>query len=332
MTQRSDIHKLLHLLKQEQTIYIQTHNFPDPDAVAAAFGLGHLLQTQGFECRLVYYGFIERAALSYMIRDLDIPIRPFFYYQIHQDDPVVIVDGCKGLRNVQELGGRDIGIIDHHEVKVPDDVPYIDIRSNYGATSSIIYEYYSALGILPPRNVATALMIGLRIDTANLSRAMTEEDYIAYNSLRKLADLDYVNHSIKNNIELADLDIFREALAQLRQYESRAFIWLPRGCPQNLLGILSDFFISVNEINLVVIAANNGDSINFSLRSDTTQWNAADIIRNALHGIGFGGGHSHMAGGLIEDSYWTQRATKENIFLLFEKSYPELMQPLTEEA
>ena len=48
--------------------------------------------------------------------------------------------------------------------------------------------------------------------------------------------------------------------------------------------------------------AQNGDRINFSLRSEAAQWPADDIARQILHGIGFGGGHAEMAGGVITDA------------------------------
>ena len=45
----------------------------------------------------------------------------------------------------------------------------------------------------------------------------------------------------------------------------------------------------------------NNDKINFSLRNESSRWNCSTIIQAALKGIGFGGGHSDMAGGIIND-------------------------------
>lgn len=34
-----------------ERVFIQTHNFPDPDAIACAYGLSELLKAKGIGCR-----------------------------------------------------------------------------------------------------------------------------------------------------------------------------------------------------------------------------------------------------------------------------------------
>jgi hypothetical protein len=80
-----------------------------------------------------------------------------------------------------------------------------------------------------------------------------------------------------------------------------AFCWFPDGCNQNLLGILGDFFISLEEAEFVALCARNTDVINVSARSQKEGWNASQIVQAALSGIGFGGGHGDMAGGIIRE-------------------------------
>lgn len=41
-------------------VYIQTHNFPDPDAIASAFGLQELLKLRGIHATICYKGKIDR--------------------------------------------------------------------------------------------------------------------------------------------------------------------------------------------------------------------------------------------------------------------------------
>lgn len=53
----------------------------------------------------------------------------------------------------------------------------------------------------------------------------------------------------------------------------------------------------------MVLCARNGGRINFSLRNEVAGWNGSEIIQNVLRGIGFGGGHGDMAGGIIKDGY-----------------------------
>jgi nanoRNase/pAp phosphatase (c-di-AMP/oligoRNAs hydrolase) len=57
----------------------------------------------------------------------------------------------------------------------------------------------------------------------------------------------------------------------------------------------------LDTVDFVVLCAQNGDRINLSLRSEAAQWPADAITRRILDGIGFGGGHAEMAGGVITD-------------------------------
>jgi hypothetical protein len=72
--------RLLRFLAERGTslspLLILTHDYPDPDALAAAFGLQHLLHAGfGIESRLGYRGEIGRMENRAMVRLLRIPIR-----------------------------------------------------------------------------------------------------------------------------------------------------------------------------------------------------------------------------------------------------------------
>ena len=57
--------KLVELLKGHKT-YIQTHNFPDPDAIASAFGLQHFLRQHGVPTEICYDGKVEKLSTRKM--------------------------------------------------------------------------------------------------------------------------------------------------------------------------------------------------------------------------------------------------------------------------
>ena len=58
------IEKLAELCRHK-TVYIQTHNFPDPDAIASAFGLQKLLKHYGVDSTLCYAGRIDKFRSKY---------------------------------------------------------------------------------------------------------------------------------------------------------------------------------------------------------------------------------------------------------------------------
>lgn len=297
-----DIHVLIKRLQQETCIYIQTHNFPDHDAVSAAFGLQHLLTNFDITSRLIYEGDIQRESLANMIKSLRIDIRHNSEYQIKEEDLIIIVDGCKGNKNVTNLIGDEIAVIDHHQVVSPEDVHFSDIRSDYGACCSIIFSYYGALSVDMTQDVATALMIGINMDTLLLTRGVSPFDLDAYSKLYRLADILYVNSVLRNQVQTKDLTFFKYALDKVVIKNTFAFCYFPDGCNQNLLGILGDFFLSLQEVDFVALCALNNEKINFSLRSEEPQWDASTIIQRVLSDIGFGGGHVDRAGGMMPDA------------------------------
>lgn len=293
---------LLEYVRDEEFIFIQTHNYPDHDAVAAAFGLQYLLAELGVRSHLVYEGDIQRDSLVQMISELGIDIRHCSKHPMTEAHKIIIVDGCKGNKNVTDLAGDEVAVIDHHQVEKPDDVPFADIRPDHGACSTIIYSYYEKMGIAVPRNVATAMMIGINMDTALLTRGVSGNDIEAYADLYTRSDIRLQNSILRNYIQSKDLSFYRYAIDNITITDGIAFCYFPEGCNQNLLGILGDFFLALDEVDFVILCARNGSSINFSVRNEKKEWNAARTIQDALHGTGFGGGHADMAGGMVPDA------------------------------
>lgn len=302
MKNKKQILKLIDTLKKSDSVFIQPHNFPDHDAIASAFGLQHLLINFNVHADICYDGIIERHNLHQMIKDLGIRVYSQDKAKLRKDSLIVIVDGCKYNKNVTDLFGIEIAVIDHHQVESPDDVEYSDIRSNYGSCSTIIAEYFTELNIKIPKSAATAMLIGLNIDTASLKRGVSHQDIIAFEKLWNEADIDYVNRIMMNNLSVNDMPYFKKSIENLMIEKNFGFIFLDQGCPKNLMGITCDFFLGLEELDFIVIAAKTEKGINFSTRSELKKWNAAIILNQALSGIGNGGGHDNMAGGFMPDS------------------------------
>ena len=52
---------------QGHKVYLQTHNFPDPDALASAYGLQVFLRAHGVESTICYAGEIEANSTKKML-------------------------------------------------------------------------------------------------------------------------------------------------------------------------------------------------------------------------------------------------------------------------
>jgi len=287
------------LIKSEKRVFIQTHDFPDPDAIASAFGLQTFFSIFNIPSTIVYCGEIQRDALKNMISSLDIKIYNSQDIEVLNEDLIVIVDGCKWSKNVTDLPGFEIAVIDHHIVKEPDDVPFIQIDEERGSCSTIITTYFMDKKISIPQNSATALKIGISRDTDLLTRKVTQVDVDAYHYLYQFANNELVNTLLRNNIQLSDFEFFNQTISSLSTDNGIAWHYFENGCETNLMGILGDFILSAQEIKLSILFANNNGSISISIRNENPCWNAADAIRVITKSIGAGGGHKEMAGGVI---------------------------------
>lgn len=293
------IQRLLELAAERERIIIQPHDFPDHDAIASAFGLWHLLQERGLSAEIAYRGQITRRELKTFITRLDMTVSHAADLSLEGDEGIIVVDGCPGNKNVSELPGEEIGVIDHHTVSKPDNVPFVDIRAEYGACSTIISEYYHQLGLSITPAVATAFLVGLYTDTGSFTRGVHRADLQLLYECYGDADIQFVSLMVRNKIQYQDLSFYHYMLEHLEKRGHAAYCHFPDGCDQNLLGILSDFLLSIQEIRFALLSANNQSAINFSARNEDPDLHAAAIVQLVIGTEGAGGGHFHMAGGVI---------------------------------
>lgn len=86
-------------------IYIQTHNFPDPDAIASVFGLQRLLSLYSISSTLCYDGRIDKLSASKMLKAFQIEMFPYEQLRptMTEEDYVICVDAQKHSGNITIL-------------------------------------------------------------------------------------------------------------------------------------------------------------------------------------------------------------------------------------
>lgn len=158
-------------------VYVQTHNFPDPDAIASAFGLQKLLAMYEVPSKLCYDGRIDRVNAWGMLETFGIEMQSYesLRPELREEDYVICVDSQKNGGNVTDIIGDEVACIDHHPVFVQMEYKYRDIRRT-GACATIIAEYYAKEKRQPEPNVASALLYGIKMDTLQFTRGVTSLD------------------------------------------------------------------------------------------------------------------------------------------------------------
>ena len=283
-----------------KNIYIQTHNFPDPDAIASAYGLSNLLKSKNIDSTICYWGVIDRCNTAQMINALGITLLDSSTLPpLNSDDEVIFVDAQKGNSNISSHDVKLFSCIDHHPFGTETSYIFKDIRPETGACSSIIAEYYFDNNIKIDSNTATALLYGIKIDTNNLTRGVSELDLDMMYRLYKYVDKDILQSLEHNSIEISDLHAYSNAIDNIQIHGDISFANTGCNCPEALIATISDFMLSLSNIHLSVVYSTLSTGIKLSIRSDDTFYDSGKICKNALAGIGNGGGHSSMAGGFI---------------------------------
>ena len=289
---------LIVLLKGHKT-YIQTHNFPDPDAIASAYGLQYFLQQFGIDAILCYDGSIDKLSTKRMLTVFSMEIlHADLLADMQESDYIVTVDGQKYNTNFTDLPGDEVACVDHHPQVRDCGYHYKDIRMA-GACSSIVVSYYREMGIAIPPLVASALAYGIKMDTADFTRGATVFDAEMFAYAFETADVEKLQEMYKNVMDFKDLRAYAAAIDNIKIYDRTGFACIPFDCPDALIAIISDFILALDVVDVSIVYSVRKDGLKFSVRSEVEAVDAGKLVATALSGYGSGGGHKAMAGGFV---------------------------------
>lgn len=293
--------KLLDLLDviKKKVVFIQTHNYPDQDALATAHGLKVLLEHFGKQPIICYKGEIDKYNTIKMIELLKIDILPADSIDFREDDEIILVDCQYGNTNVKGYSGKVVACIDHHELLSTSQYRFYDIRPEVGACATIIGSYFYEHNIPMDHLMATSLLYAIRMDTNSLSRSVSDLDLDIYCKLFKIADQHILHQLYSCTLKIQDLTAYHSAISNLRIYRSVALVSLDTECSEAIMGQISDFFLTLREVDVVVTHAYRDGGVKFNIRSSNHEIDACEVIRKALETFGDGGGHTTMAAGFV---------------------------------
>ncbi len=287
------------------SVLIVTHDYPDPDCLAAALGMQHLVHSWGVDTvQITFGGFVGRAENRAMIRLLGIDVVPVMLIDISQFDRVIVVDSFPGTGHVSLPAGQKIDVVlDHHPNQPNAETKfYYDIRKDLGSTSTLVSKYILTAGLKIPSRLATALFYGIKTDTSEISRNVSPEDLEMYKHL-----FDLIDHHLLSQIETParDQEYFRvlhKATGELEIYDEAevAYTHLGKISAPDSVAEIADLCSAMEGITTIVCSGFFNNQIFYSVRVKNADHNAGTIAMNiAREQSGFGGGHASMAAGRI---------------------------------
>ena len=297
-----DIHRLLEIAGGAGEVLILPHNDPDPDAIASAVALKHLLESrQGSHVRIAYHGIIGRAENQALVRYLNNPLRRLTNADLESDAVIAMVDTQPGAGN-NPLPPHVTAqiVIDHHPWREPTaNVAFADVRTSIGATSTMLVEYLHAANVEVTARLATALFYGIKTDTLGLARNAGTDDATAYFYLQPLVDIEGLLE-----IEHAQVpaDYFRYLAAALhaaRVYDGVVFAYLGPMAYPDLAAEIADLLLRLEKTRWVVCVGFHNETLIMSVRCRHRSGNAGQMVQAVVGTEGIAGGHGGMAAGHI---------------------------------
>ena len=177
---RNIVPRLFQLFSHEDRLLILID--PDPDAIASALALKRLLWHRLTSCTIAPIRPITRPQNQRMVQLLSIALTPLQKLNPEEYNRKALVDNQPAHHKLFGHYHYDV-IIDHHP-RVPETkARLVDIRPEYGATSTIMTEYLREARIKPSLKLASALYYGIKTDTANFERPAGEPDVRAFHYL-----------------------------------------------------------------------------------------------------------------------------------------------------
>ena len=291
------VQRLREVLEPVDNLLILIQHDPDPDAMASALALRALLGRNKITAPIGSFGQVTRPENITMVQLLSVEIEHITVEKLRDYDGIALVDVQPPYFG--DLLPRVDAVIDHHPCVAPYEARYRDIRTSFGATSTIFVQYLQAVDAKITQRLATALYYGIKTDTLFLGRETTDADIEAFTYLYPLANHGFIRRMEHPKLPLRDLDAFGYALRCRAIIGTTFFTHLGMVEREDVLPQFAEFCLQVEGVEWSVVSGIFGGNLIVSVRNVAYVKSAGELVRNAFGALGSAGGHRSMAKAVI---------------------------------
>jgi nanoRNase/pAp phosphatase (c-di-AMP/oligoRNAs hydrolase) len=294
--------RFLDVLRDASRVTFVTHVYPDPDGIGSMLGLAHLVESCLCKpTRITRDGPISRAENRAMVELLQLELLSVDRVKWDPDEAVVMVDSQpKTGRHSFNGHVKMTAVIDHHAT--PGDlkgVPFVDVRTDLGATCSLVTRYLIEQDVALNPTVATALLYGIETELGGYPREANRLDDDALIYLYPQADKDLLARIRNARLPLCHFETMLMALQSSFIYDRLIISWVNDLPQPELAAEICDFLIRFEEVDWAVCAGVYHEQLIMSVRTALPDANAGEVIKNVVGKLGRAGGHDRRAGGSI---------------------------------
>ncbi len=298
-----DLDAALDGVRHCRSVLVCPHNDPDPDALAAAWGMAELLRHElGAEVTIAFDGIIGRAENRAMVRELGIKLRRLDKLDPADFDGAVLVDTQPTARNHSLPTGIDvIACVDHHgRLERRHDFAWHDVRPNQQTTSSIVLGYLRERAVELAPGLATAILYALKTDTRDFTREASAADLEAHDFVLPRADLRSLGAIVNPRLDTRYFHMLHRMLDAAHLHGAAAEVYLGDLPYPDLVAEMADLLVRRKGTDWCLCGGIFQGDLRYSLRTEDEQAGAGALAVGMVerHG-GSAGGHGMTAGGQI---------------------------------
>jgi len=307
------LNKLEKIFQKRHRLLILTHDNPDPDSIASAVALKHLVRERfRIQSRVAYGGMVGRAENRAMLRLLKIKLSPIWRIRLATYRYIALVDTQPraGNNSLPEKSKATI-VIDHHPLRRTTRAPLVDIRPEYGAAATVLFEYLQAGGCKISTPLATALFYGIHSETEALGREATEADTRAYLALFPMTNKKHLARIERPSLPRSYFNVLGRSLVGASTYRNVVMARLgPVDVPE-LVAEVADLLVRLERITWSLCLAWHEDRLVLSIRTTNTGARAGRLIQRLVGRRGRAGGHDMLAGGWVDGTELDERGREK---------------------
>lgn len=303
--------RLQRVLGDYDEVAVLMHPNPDPDAMACAMGVATIAESVGTDTTLQFAGEIRHQENRAFRTVLDLDLEQLESSSELASDAVVLVDhntprGFTGAQSVEP-----IAVVDHHPGNGTG-TRFTDVRTEYGAASTILVEYLEEIGATMEHEdeegpiefsaaLATGLLYGIQSDTNHLTNGCSRAEFDACAVLFDGIDEDLLERIAKPQVSDDVLQIKARAITKKRVEGAFAVCDVGEITNTDAIPQAADELMHLEGVTAVVVFGENDGTIHLSGRSRDDRVHMGETLRHAVSDIPMAnaGGHARMGGGQL---------------------------------
>ncbi|NEU56675.1 DHH family phosphoesterase [Halorussus sp. MSC15.2] len=285
------------------TLAVFMHDNPDPDAIASAVALCRIAEEVGVDAVPCYFGEISHQENRAFVNLLELDLRNLEAgpeLDLSEFGGIALVDHSRPGVNDQLPTDTVVDIVvDHHPPKEPVEAGFVDLRSDVGATSTLLSEHIQRLGIDLSESVATGLLYGIRVDTKDFSREVSTADFEAASFLLPHADVGTLERVESPSVSADTFETMARAIDNRRVEGTVLATCVGKLSDRDALAQAADQLLDMEGITTTLVYGFRDGTVFVSARARGTAIDLGETVRAAFGQIGSAGGHADMAGAQI---------------------------------